>query len=225
MGKMDTSDFDNKLNVFSPDGRLLQIEHAQKSSDQGTLISFCLNQEKAAIFFNLKYEDNLKIREKMVHLINKADDNTGQGSIFLSFSGLRPDSYRIIEHARYLCRVWAYSYGQEISISILAKKLATYIHTFTISSRFRPYGTKIVLFGKEDRMRSFVISCDGNSLEYRAGAIGNRETEAMKYLEEKYTEDLTDADLAKLAFSTIKDTAQNDPEKILGYVVGHDIEE
>merc|ERR1712025_372532 len=117
--KMENGDQFNALNVFSPDGRLIQLEHAHKSSDQGTLITFACCKESIAIAFDLKSINPLKIPNELVYLI---DEN-----IYLSFSGLRPDSLKIIDRARFLCRNYKYNNLVDIPIQNLAKLLSEYM--------------------------------------------------------------------------------------------------
>lgn len=213
---MEVDGFSNQLNTFSPDGRLIQLEHAQKSSDQGTLICYTTNKEQAIIFFDLKNQDKMKIQETLVHEINK-------NQIYLCFSGLRPDSIKIIDKARLLCRIWAYNHKEEISINILTKLLGDYIQSFTITRGFRPFGCKIVLFGKNSNnqnMNCFVISCDGTYLEYKAGAIGAKSDDAITFLEQHFNRESNENDLIKITYNTVKNTVQGDDEKIVGFLVG-----
>lgn len=262
---MEGSDFDSVLNVFSPDGKLLQLEHAQKASDQGTLLTFAISEETVSVFCELKNKEKNKIMEMCVHEINKPDiphvktiyfqggkndssnfsgvggdataispmcgtNDESSGPIYMCFSGLRPDSQKILWEARWMCRNWAYVNLKEINVSTLAKLLANYLHDYTISDSFRPFGTKIVLFGQEKvnnkmKMRLFVLTCDGNSVEMHAGAIGNREDHANSFLESKYSINLGIEEIATLCFETVKNTAQNDPERIKGYLVNQGIQE
>lgn len=261
---MEGPDFDSVLNVFSPDGKLLQLEHAQKASDQGTLVTFAISDDTLAIFCELKNKEKNKIMEMCIYEVNRLDSpniktisfsgnksssrfgnimkgikeesgatediNGSCGPIYMCFSGLRPDNMRILWEARWMCRNWAYVNLKEINVSTLAKLLANYLHDYTISDSYRPFGTKIALFGQEKidnkmKMRLFILTCDGNSVEMHAGAIGNKEDQAISFLESKYSKSLGKEEVVTLCFETVKNTAQNDPDRIKGYLVDKIIHE
>lgn len=195
----DYSDFSNKLNVFSPDGRLLQLENASKSTDQSNLITFAIQNDSLMVYFDLKQVNNSLIRDNPIKKVNS--------NIFMCASGLRPDAHIIYKHAIYQAELWNYQNKMKIKVEFLAKILSRYFHSFTISDSFRPLGCKIFLYCAEEK-RIFILSCDGNSIEVVGGAIGNKENEAISYMENNFD-----------AKEAMKNVAQNDESKILGYKV------
>ncbi|KRH93326.1 20S proteasome, regulatory subunit alpha type PSMA7/PRE6 [Pseudoloma neurophilia] len=276
---MEDGDFDNALNVFSPDGKLLQLDHAQKSSEQSKALIF-VNNGKSIVIFTEKKNNQAMVNEQIIQTVNDSIKNneniplvinlnepiekyrsqidelfTFNDSkkinrspnatdhsipleikesypIFMCTAGLRPDALYILKEARFICKNWSYTNLKEITTSILSKELANYLHDYTISDRFRPFGTKILMFGlekdilsKEVKMRSFIISCDGNFNELLAGSIGNKEEEITTFLEQNYNYSMNDQEMVTICYETIKNTVQNDTEKLQGFIINNTVEE
>lgn len=201
--------YDDALAVFSPDGRLIQVENAQKASDQGNLIAFSCVSKRISVTFDQRLLDRMRIEPSIkLHLID-ADQN-----IWLAFSGLRPDALRIISEARYLARQYRYTYMVDISLRQLAGELAMYMQRYTITRGVRPFGVRVILFGVEECARAFVVGPDGNYSEYKACAIGQKADKAVHFLEGNLRDDCV-----WNSVSAVRDAAQNDFSKMVTYLI------
>lgn len=201
--------YDHALAVFSPDGRLIQVENAQKASDQGNLIAFSCNNKRISITFDQRILDKMRIEPKVkMHLID-ADLN-----FWLAFSGLRPDSLDIISETRYIARQYRFRFLVDITLRQLAAELAMHMQRYTITRGFRPFGVRVILFGVAGEANAFVVGPDGNFSEYRASAIGQKAEKAVLFLENNFGDDPV-----LNSVRAVMDAAQNDFSKMVTYLI------
>lgn len=173
-------EFDSQLGVFSPDGRLIQVEYAQNASIQGPIAIIKKTNNLIEIAYDNRQSNSLHIPMSKLHIVDE-DRN-----IYLLFSGLRPDSLLVKSKAISICRNYKYNTSEDISFVILAKKIAEYKQKFTIDQNQRPLGLRTVLFGFENgKPKIFIIETDGNFSEYESCALGYKNDIVMKYLESK----------------------------------------
>lgn len=172
--------YDTALAIFSPDGRLLQVERAYLASSQGPALIFTIHPD--CIKIAMEKRPNALVIEDELSKISLIDPLQ---NFFLSFSGLSPDSSEIKRSAIWMCRNYKYTTGENISIMQLAEKIADLRQKNTITGGKRPFGVRTVLFGFENEFKAFVIEPDGNFSEYKKGAVGNKCENVIKYFDEK----------------------------------------
>ncbi|KAG0441035.1 Proteasome subunit alpha [Dictyocoela muelleri] len=190
--------YEESLAVFSPNGRLIQIEYAQKASDQGSLVTFSIQNNGIFLCIEKKNINPLIVEpenSKFLEICN---------NIYMSYSGLTPDADILVSQARYISMNYKLRIGDNIDVAKLADLMGNFMQRHTIEGKKRPFGAKILFLGFSNGPRAFIVEPDGNCIEYTAGAIGSKSDEAIKVLEEK--NDLNE-NMAYFAISTfVKDT-------------------
>lgn len=171
--------FDTNLALFSPDGRLIQVERAHHASEQGALVAFTKNNERISICIERRLSSKMLVEDPSSKLV-LIDPIT---NIYASFSGLSPDANYIKRQAILIARQYKYDTTEDITIVQLATLLAEVKQKNTIAGGVRPYGIRTVLFGYYEGFRMFVIEPDGNYAEYTKGAIGSKCKTVLEYLE------------------------------------------
>lgn len=200
--------FEEQLAVFSPDGRLIQVEYAQQASEHGSLVVFGVDSEKISVSIERKSGNKLFLEEEKVFLLNEAQ------CIWMSYSGFKPDAYLVMNVARMICLSYKISTGEDIAIDQLARKLSKYKQRYTVVYHQRPFGVRTVLFGFEPSPVAYIIEPDGNFSEFFCGAIGQKSQRVCEYLEKKEKEDLV-----KLTILGLMEVVQSDPQKISSFVL------
>ncbi|AFM98629.1 proteasome subunit alpha [Encephalitozoon hellem ATCC 50504] len=200
--------FEEQLAVFSPDGRLIQVEYAQQASEHGSLVVFGVDSEKISVSIERKSGNRLFLEEEKVFLINEAQ------CIWMSYSGFKPDAYLVMNVARMICLSYKSSTGEDITIDQLARRLSEYKQRYTVVYHQRPFGVRTVLFGLEPRPVAYIIEPDGNFSEFFCGAIGQKSQRVCEYLEKKEKEDLV-----RLTILGLMEVVQSDPQKISSFVL------
>lgn len=203
--------FDTALAIFSPDGRLLQVERAQLASEQGALVVFSKQSDHISVAFEKRTSNKMLIDED----INKLVLIDPVQNIFMSFSGFSPDFNVIADHARWICRNYKYFADENINIEQLARKLAYYKQKNTIEGGKRPFGVRTLVFGFHEQFRVFMVEPDGNYSEYDRGAIGNKNKIVIEHFEKTEPHE---NDALEGAFLVV----QNDINKICGFKIKQD---
>ncbi|MEM5830065.1 MAG: archaeal proteasome endopeptidase complex subunit alpha [Candidatus Aenigmatarchaeota archaeon] len=176
--------YDRTIAVFSPDGRLFQVEYAKEAGKRGpTAISFRYNN--GVLIAAAKIVDELQIPES-IEKIFKIDDHIAMVS-----SGLIADARFLAKIARYRAQSYAITYDEKIDVGELAKYIGDEMQQFTMFGGLRPFGTWLIIAGIDVKGKHvFEIEPSGTIFEWKAIAIGRQSEAAMKILRQKWKEDM-----------------------------------
>ncbi|ELA41763.1 uncharacterized protein VICG_01115 [Vittaforma corneae ATCC 50505] len=114
------NEYESKLGVFAPDGRLIQVEYAQNASNQGGTIVLQALESKIVICYEIRNTNPLIIPMSKIHTIDQ-DRN-----IYMIFSGFKADSLIIADKAIDIVCNYKYSTSEDISLPRLARDIAKY---------------------------------------------------------------------------------------------------
>jgi len=198
--KASTAAYDRAATMFSPDGRLYQVEYASKIVEQGTIgIGFVY--DKGVLFGADKKISSPLLLADSIEKMFLVDDHIAAIS-----SGLVGDARRLIQIARQESQENQAYYGEEIHIETLVKKIAAIMQIFTQYGGMRPFGVSFIFGGidptKERRL--FEVEPSGALAEYKAVAIGKNKKESMKVLEAGYKENMNMRDSVNLIVTALK---------------------
>jgi 20S proteasome subunit alpha 4 len=202
--------FENSLGVFSPDGRLIQVEYAQHASNQGvTVVLECL-ENSIQIAYEKRSSNPLLIPANKIHKVDL------DRHFSMIFSGFKADSLLVVEEAIGLIYNYKHTTSEDISLEKLAKKIAAFQQAFTVDNSMRPLGLRSVLFGLETVHsngndstavpKMFVIETDGNFAEYSKYSLGFKNDVCNEFLENNSN-----------AFKAISEVVQMDFKKVSGF--------
>ncbi|KAI5187496.1 20S proteasome subunit alpha 4 [Nematocida homosporus] len=207
------SKYDRALSIFSPNGRIFQVEYAQLASERGSPVIFYSNQQSIAVAIEKRAES----KNRILSDLDKFKEV--ESGIYLSFAGIYPDCLVIIDQAILIARQYAYDIGERIDIKKLAQELGDYLQKFTITGGCRPFGAKIVLFGFDSNGPVIaLVEPDGNYSFYIGGAIGQKSDKATEYLETA-----TGSSPTQIVAQALFNTAQKDPQKMTIYEISPEV--
>ena len=173
--------YDRAITVFSPDGRLYQVEYAREAVKRGTTAVGIKAKDGIVLIVDKRVSSKL-LEAASIEKIFKIDDHIGVAS-----SGLVGDARALVDRARVECQINRVSYDEQIEVEALAKKLCDHMQTLTQYGGIRPYGTALLIAGVSDgECRLFETDPSGTLLEYKATGIGIGRPAAMKLFEEEY---------------------------------------
>jgi proteasome alpha subunit len=174
--------YDRAITVFSPDGRLYQVEYAREAVKRGTTAVGIKAKDGVVLIVDKRVSSKL-LEASSIEKIFKIDEHIGVAS-----SGLVGDARALVDRARIECQINRVSYDEPIEVEALAKKLCDHMQTLTQYGGIRPYGTALLIAGVSDgECRLFETDPSGTLLEYKATGIGIGRPAAMKVFEEEYT--------------------------------------
>jgi proteasome alpha subunit len=172
--------------MFSPDGRLYQVEYASKIVSQGTMGVACKFSDGVVFAADKKITSRLLIPDS-VEKIFPIDDH-----IIAVSAGLVGDARRLIGIARQKAQENRIYYDSEIQIETLVKEVSNIKQLYTQYGGMRPFGISFIVGGVDSTgKRLFETEPSGALAEYHAIAIGKNRNKAMDFFEKEYKENLS----------------------------------
>ncbi|KAM3719714.1 Proteasome subunit [Dirofilaria immitis] len=170
--------YDLAAATFSPDGRIFQVEYAQKAIDNGgTMIAM---RGKDGV---VTAADKLITSKLYVENANPRMANAGE-YIGCAMAGIYPDCRALLDYAVREALNYLKEYRAPIPIKKLANQLAEYVHVYTLGIS-RPFGASIFLTAWDEKNGSqlFLLEPSGLCYEYKAWAIGKHRQAAKTEIE------------------------------------------
>jgi proteasome alpha subunit len=196
--------YDRAITVFSPDGRLFQVEYAREAVKRGTTAVGVRAVDGVVLLVDKRITSRLLVAES-IEKIFQIDDHMGAAT-----SGLVADARALIDRARVESQINAVSYDEPIGVEVLSKKICDFKQSYTQYGGVRPFGTALLIAGVEDNSaRLFETDPSGALLEYKATGIGSGRAEVMEVFEEKYNNDLTLEDAIMLGLEALYNTTES----------------
>ena len=210
---MKSSAYDRSATMFSPDGRLYQVEYASKIVEQGTLGAGLIFSDGVLLAANKRPSSRL-LNTDSIEKVFKLDDHIGAIS-----AGLVGDARRLVQMARKDCQENQMLYDEKILVEIVVKNLSAIKQVFTQYAGMRPFGVSFIVGGvDESGARLFETEPSGALAEYKAVAIGKGKKEVMAFLEKDFKENL-DLEGAVRLLGTAFEKGMGENEKLDVYRV------
>ena len=189
--------YDRAITVFSPDGRLYQVEYAIETVKRGTIAVGVKCKEGIVIAVEEKSR-KLQISET-AQKIFQIDDHVG-----VAASGYIPDARSQVDNARFFSQSNKMIYDEPVEVETIAKHLADQCQQFTQYAGVRPFGVALILGGVVNKVpQMYLTDPSGTYISYDAIAIGAGSEEVNDFLEKTYKNDLSLDDASVLATAAI----------------------
>lgn len=190
--------YDRTSAMFSPDGRLLQVEYAKKAVKQGTTAVGIVCKDGVLLVADRRINEKLLVA-KSVEKVFQVDDH-----IAATPSGYVMDGRVLIERAQLISQQHRVTNDEPIDLIELVKEIADVKQFFTQYGGARPFGVSILFAGVDDKPSLFLTDPTGIFFEFKATAIGEAENEIKEILNKEYKETLTIEEGLKLAVRALK---------------------
>jgi proteasome alpha subunit len=189
--------YDRAITVFSPDGRLYQVEYAIETVKRGTIAVGVKCKEGIVIAVEEKPR-KLQISET-AQKIFQIDDHVG-----VAAAGYIPDARSQVDNARFFSQSNKMIYDEPVEVETIAKHLADQCQQFTQYAGVRPFGVALILGGVVNKVpQMYLTDPSGTYISYDAIAIGAGSEEVTDFLEKTYKNDLSLDDASALATAGI----------------------
>jgi len=184
-GQSQQQAYDRGITIFSPDGRLYQVEYAREAVKRGTASLGVRTADGVVLAVDKRIRSPLMERTS-VEKIHKADDHIGIAS-----AGHVADARQLIDFARRQSQVNQLRYDEPIGVETLTKAVTDHIQQYTQVGGARPFGVALIIGGIEDgEPRLYETDPSGTPYEWKALAVGADRGEIEDYLEEHYDEQM-----------------------------------
>ncbi|MFX1309046.1 MAG: archaeal proteasome endopeptidase complex subunit alpha [Promethearchaeota archaeon] len=212
--------YDRALTVFSPEGRLFQVEYALEAVRRGTLAVAVRSKEDVCLAAQIKIASIL-MDANSIDKIFQVDEHIG-----VAISGLHADSRALINYARVQAQSFRLTYDEPVRLNMLAKAIADLKQQYTQFGGVRPWGCALFFIGIDaSGPQIFTTSPSGIYRSFKAYAIGTGEAEAREYLQENYNESMTFDELINFTLKSLKESIDEEATKEnirIAYIKGVD---
>ncbi len=177
--------YDRAITVFSPDGRLFQVEYAREAVKRGATAIGVKTKEGVLLVADRRVTSKL-LEPDTIEKIFIIDDHIGAAT-----SGLVADARILIDRARLEAQINRLTYDEPISVKDLAKRICDFKQQFTQFGGVRPFGVSLLIAGIDEKPRLYETDPSGALLEYKATAIGAGRNVVMEYFEKEYDDNMS----------------------------------
>jgi proteasome alpha subunit len=189
--------YDRAITVFSPDGRLFQVEYAMELVNRGATIMGIQCAEGVV----LGSEENIEPLEEAEYSwkIFKVDDHVGAAIV-----GLSSDARVLIDQARIYAQSNKLTYDEPVDVEVVTKKICDIQQMYTQHAGVRPFGVSLI-FGGVDKTGAHVFGThpSGTYRGYKATALGAGRETVLAILKDEYRENLSLEENTKLTIKCL----------------------
>ncbi|AAB90747.1 MULTISPECIES: archaeal proteasome endopeptidase complex subunit alpha [Archaeoglobus] len=207
--------YDRAITVFSPDGRLFQVEYAREAVKRGAT-AIGIKCKEGVILIADKRVGSKLLEADTIEKIYKIDEH-----ICAATSGLVADARVLIDRARIEAQINRLTYDEPITVKELAKKICDFKQQYTQYGGVRPFGVSLLIAGVDEVPKLYETDPSGALLEYKATAIGMGRNAVTEFFEKEYRDDLSFDDAMVLGLVAMGLSIESElvPENIeVGYV-------
>lgn len=190
--------YDRAITMFSPDGRLLQVEYAKKTVRQGSTAIGMVCSDGVLLVADKRIVDKLVVPES-VEKIFQIDDHMGATA-----SGILSDARVLIERAQIRAQQHRVAYDTPVDTSVIVKDVCALKQVCTQSGGLRPFGVSLIIAGIDsDGPKVFETDPTGIFFQFKATVIGEGETEIEEILYKDYDPKITIEEGLKLSLAAL----------------------
>jgi len=211
------SGYDLYVSTYSPDGKIFQIDYANKAvENSGTCVAI---KTKDGVIIGVEKLVPSKMLEKGSNRrIQHIDTHVGVG-----IAGFLADARQLITRARDEAKSYRQIYGQPIPIKVLSQRIASYNHVHTLYGSVRPFGCSLIITGIDQYgPQLYMVEPSGSCVGYFGTSMGKGKQAAKNEMEKiKFNEISTrDAlkEVARIIHSVHDEVKDKDFELELGWI-------
>ena len=177
--------YDRGTSIFSPDGRLYQVEYAREAVERGSASVGVRTDSGVALAARRRVRSSLMDPES-VEKLHQLDDHLGVAS-----AGNAADARRLVEFARQTAQRDRLTYDEPMGVESLTKAVADHVQEYTQSGGARPFGTALLVGGVSDGEPSlYETDPSGTPSAWDAAAVGRESAAIREYLEAEYAREM-----------------------------------
>lgn len=190
--------YDRAITIFSPDGRLYQVEYALETVRRGNL-AVGLRTKNGVVLAVEERGRKLQSGDSVIKMF-QIDDHLGAVG-----AGYIPDARIQVDNARVMAQSNRLIYDEPVDVESIAKRIADMNQQYTQYAGVRPFGVSLIIAGVDENGGPVVFLTDptGAYAGFHAIAIGQGSDQVNDYLEKNYKLEASLEDAITLAIECI----------------------
>jgi len=188
----DQQAYDRGTTIFSPDGRLYQVEYAREAVGQGAPVVGVRGEDSVVLAAHAPDRSPLAA-DGDTEKVSGVDDH-----VAVAGAGHAADTRQLVDLARRRAQQERVRYGERVPVDELATAVADHLQEYTQSGGARPYGTALLVAGHDGTPGLVEIDPSGATRSWRADAVGSGASDAIERFEDGYGPALGDGDALAL---------------------------
>jgi len=207
-----SASYDRASTIFSPDGRIFQVNYAMEAVRKGAT-AIALRCSDGVVLLAVRREYSRLIEPETVEKLHQIDEHIGCAT-----TGIIADGRVLVDIARWEAQRYRFLHDDPVPVRELADHLGEYLTAHTLYGGMRPYGSAL-LIGGMDSYGPLVIVADpsGTLYEFNAAVRGQGHDAARDYLLTHHDPEQTVEKGAMVGVKALLNT-NGDDEKILIHV-------
>ena len=203
---VDKMGYDRSITMFSPDGRLLQVEYAKKTVKQGSTAIGIACKDGVVFVVDKRVSSKLLVPEAIEKMF-VIDDHVAAAA-----SGIISDARVLVDRAQMRAQQHAVTYDSKVDTLSLVKEICDMKQICTQSAGLRPFGVSLLVGGVEEdgSVKLFLTEPYGLYFQYKAAVIGEGEMDIEAQLQKRYKASLTVDEGLKLGVTLLKEFLQGE---------------
>jgi len=175
--------YDRAITVFSPDGRLFQVEYAKEAVKRGATAAGIATKDGVALVAFKSIHSSLVVPDSLKKIF-EVDEH-----ICVTASGLIADARRLVYIARVDSQRHRMTYSESPRVDTIARSVCDLMQVYTQYGGIRPFGVSLLIAGVDPSgAKLFEAEPSGAMTAYKADSIGANKKEVDEILEDKYNE-------------------------------------
>ncbi|MGP8078559.1 MAG: archaeal proteasome endopeptidase complex subunit alpha [Thermoplasmata archaeon] len=174
--------YDRAITVFSPDGRLFQVEYAREAVRRGATTAGVVYSNGIVLIADRRIPNPRLAEPSSLEKIHQIDEN-----IACATAGLVADARVLVDYARLAAQVNRVTYAEAMSVELLVRRICDYKQQYTQFGGVRPFGTALLVGGyDESGIHLFETEPSGSLTSFKAASTGGNKGPVMELFEQKY---------------------------------------
>jgi proteasome alpha subunit len=174
--------YDRAITVFSPDGRLFQVEYAREAVRRGATTAGVVYSNGVVLIADRRIPNPKLAEAASLEKIHQIDENIACVS-----AGLVADARVLVDYARLSAQINRVTYAEPMTVELLVRRICDYKQQYTQFGGVRPFGTALLVGGYDDSgIHLFETEPSGSLTSFRAASTGGNKGPVMELFEQKY---------------------------------------
>jgi proteasome alpha subunit len=174
--------YDRAITVFSPDGRLFQVEYAREAVRRGATTAGVVFANGVVLIADRRIPNPKLAEAASLEKIHEIDQN-----IACATAGLVADARVLVDYARLVSQVNRVTYAEPMAVELLVRRICDYKQQYTQFGGVRPFGTALLVGGYDDAgIHLFETEPSGSLTSFKAASTGGNKGPVMDLFEQKY---------------------------------------